>query len=459
MSVYRVYDVVHAIKNSLERNASLQNIMIKGEISNFTNHRSGHWYFTLKDEKARISAIMFASYARNAKFIPKEGMKVIVTANVSMYEASGNVQLYVSSLTSDGLGDLYLQIEERKQKLAKEGLFDPRYKKPLPRFPMNIAVISAKTGAAIQDVLTTLSRRWPLADVHVYEALVQGVKASEDIILKLAQADANQHDLILIVRGGGSIEDLWAFHSEELVRAVFSAKTPIISGVGHESDITLIDYVSDYRAPTPTGAAEVAVPDIFEVKENLRTLTTRMIQSMRRIDRNARTSLQKVSSHPYLKDPNNYLKEYQMKVLMLNKALCDYPSKLASKRLRLNQTTHLLLQKQNQFQQEQMLLINRYKSILEQSTQKQLIQKRHRYVSLIELLEAYSLLSVLKRGYAITMKDEHVIKSVDEIESNEQIKIKMNDGIIYANVTNKEKNDGTKQDLSTIITSPRNHCK
>ena len=155
MSVYRVYDVVHAIKNSLERNASLHNIMIKGVISNFTNHRSGHWYFTLKDEKARISAIMFASYTRNAKFIPKEGMKVIVTANVSMYEASGNVQLYVSSMTSDELGDLYLQIEERKQKLAKEGLFDARYKKPLPRFPMNIAVISAKTGAAIQDVLTT----------------------------------------------------------------------------------------------------------------------------------------------------------------------------------------------------------------------------------------------------------------------------------------------------------------
>ena len=459
MSVYRVYDVVHAIKNSLERNASLHNIMIKGEISNFTNHRSGHWYFTLKDEKARISAIMFASYTRNAKFMPKEGMKVIVTANVSMYEASGNVQLYVSSMTSDGLGDLYLQIEERKQKLAKEGLFDARYKKPLPRFPMNIAVISAKTGAAIQDVLTTLSRRWPLADVHVYEALVQGVKASEDVIQKLYQADANHHDVILIVRGGGSIEDLWAFHSEELVRAVFHAKTPIISGVGHESDITLIDYVSDYRAPTPTGAAEVAVPDIYEVKENVRSLTNAMITSMRRIDRNARTSLQKVSSHPYLKDPNNYLKEYQMKVFMLNKALCDYPSKLASKRLRLNQTTQLLLQKQNQFQQEQMLIIHRYKSILEQSMQKQLIQKRHRYASLIELLDAYSPLSVLKRGYAITMKETHVIKSIEEIEKDEQIKIKMNDGIIYANVTNKEKNDGTKQDLSTIITSPRNHCK
>ena len=218
-------------------------------------------------------------------------------------------------------------------------------------------------------------------------------------------------------------------------------------------------YVLSALTLLTVGLLTQPVKPVNEVKENVQTLTTRMIQSMRRIDRNARTSLQKVSSHPYLKDPNNYLKEYQMKVLMLNKALCDYPSKLASKRLRLNQTTHLLLQKQNQFQQEQMLLINRYKSILEQSMQKQLIQKRHRYVSLIELLEAYSPLSVLKRGYAITMKDEHVIKSVDEIESNEQIKIKMNDGIIYANVTNKEKNDGTKQDLSTIITSPRNHCK
>lgn len=459
MSVYRVYDVVHAIKGSLERNASLHQIMIKGEISNFTNHRSGHWYFTLKDEKARISAIMFASNVRNAKFLPREGMKVIVTANVSMYEASGTVQLYVSQITSDGLGDLYLQIEERKRKLSQEGLFDLKYKKPLPRFPMNIAIISAKTGAAIQDVLTTIARRWPLADVHVYEALVQGVKASEDVIAKLQIADQNQHDVILIVRGGGSIEDLWCFHSEELARAVFAAKTPIISGVGHESDITLIDYVSDYRAPTPTAAAEIAVPDLFEVKENVRSLLNAMITSMRRIDRNARTSLQQISNHPYLKDPNNYLKEYQMKVLMLNKALNDYPNKLSSKRLRLNQSIHLLLQKQNQFTQEHKLLIHRYQSILEQTVQKQLIQQRHRYASLIELLDAYSPLSVLKRGYAITMKENHVMKSIDEINIDDQIQIKMNDGIIYANVTNKEKNDGTKQDLSTIITSPRNHCK
>lgn len=458
MSIYRVYDVVHAIRNSLERNASLHNIMIKGEISNFTNHRSGHWYFTLKDEKARISAIMFASYASKAKFLPREGMKVIVTANVSMYEASGNVQLYVSSMTSDGLGDLYLQIEERKKKLAAEGLFDPKYKKQLPPYPMNIAIISAKTGAAIQDVLTTLANRWPLADVYVYEALVQGVKASEDVIDKLKIADENHHDVILIVRGGGSIEDLWCFHSEELARAVFAAKTPIVSGVGHESDITLIDYVSDFRAPTPTGAAQVAVPDIYEVYQQVKNLSNAMIQSMRRIDRNARTSLAKISSHPYLKDPTNYLKQYQMQVLMLHKSLSEYPKRIATQRIRLNQQITLLLQKQNHFHNNQMYQLKQYRTSLQNIMYDKITSQRHRLGSFIELLDAYSPLSVLKRGYAILMKEDEVIKSIDQVVKDDQIKIQLNDGFIYANITKKEDHDGTKE-FSTVLTSPRNDRK
>lgn len=459
MSVYRVYDVVHAIRNSLDRNASLHNIMIKGEISNFTNHRSGHWYFTLKDEKARISAIMFASHANKAKFIPKEGMKVIVSANVSMYEASGTVQLYVSQIRSDGLGDLYLQIEERKQKLAKEGLFDPKYKKQIPSYPMNIAIISAKTGAAIQDVLTTLSRRWPLADIHVYEALVQGIKASEDVINKLQIADQNHHDVILIVRGGGSIEDLWCFHSEELARAVFAAKTPIISGIGHESDITLIDYVSDLRAPTPTGAAELAVPDLLEVKDNIRNLTNMMIQSMRRIDRNANIHLQRMKNHPYLKDFNHYLKEDSMKLFMLQKALHEYPNKLASQRLRLGNQITILLQKQNRFQQEQKTLIQQLRLRIENNMQQTLTKYQHQLLSNIELLEAYSPLAVMKRGYSITKKNESLIRSIEQVEIDDMIQIQLNDGILHANIINKEELHGTEYDLSTIITKTRENCE
>ena len=257
-NVYSVSALVHYIKQTLDNDIRIQSILIKGEISNFTNHRSGHWYFTLKDARSKISCVMFSSHARRCNILLKEGMKVIVTASVSMYEAGGSVQLYVTAVRSDGLGDLFLQLEEVKKKLAAQGLFDPQKKKPLPQYPMRIGVITAKTGAAVQDILTTISRRWPLAEVVVYPSLVQGIQASGAIVENLRKADQGGHDVILLARGGGPIEDLWCFNEEAVARAVFAMHTVIVTGVGHETDTTLVDYVSDARAPTPTAAADHA---------------------------------------------------------------------------------------------------------------------------------------------------------------------------------------------------------
>ncbi|MEG0736267.1 MAG: exodeoxyribonuclease VII large subunit, partial [Longicatena sp.] len=223
--MYSVATLVHYIKESLDNDFNLRSILIKGEVSNFTNHRSGHWYFTLKDAKAKISCVMFASYASRSSILLKEGMKVIVNASVSMYEAGGSVQLYVTAVQADGLGDLFLKLEQVKEKLSKEGLFDPSHKKELPMYPMRIGVLSAKTGAAIQDILTTIARRWPLADVCVYPTLVQGVQATSAIIKQLEHADAQQHDVILLARGGGAIEDLWCFNEESLARCIFAMKS------------------------------------------------------------------------------------------------------------------------------------------------------------------------------------------------------------------------------------------
>ncbi|MEG1702615.1 MAG: exodeoxyribonuclease VII large subunit, partial [Erysipelotrichaceae bacterium] len=246
--VYSVSTLVHYIKQSLDHDMNIQSILIKGEISNFTNHRSGHWYFTLKDNKAKLSCVMFSTNVARCPLVLKEGMKVIVSASVSMYEAAGTTQLYVNKVQVDGLGDLYLQYEQTKEKLAKEGLFDPSLKKAIPKYPMSIAIISAKEGAAIQDMLITIAKRWPIAQVSFYPSLVQGNQAVASLIECLKKAEQNHHEVILLARGGGSIEDLWCFNDETLARLIVSLTTPIISGVGHESDTTLVDYVADMRA-------------------------------------------------------------------------------------------------------------------------------------------------------------------------------------------------------------------
>ncbi|HCF82998.1 MAG TPA: exodeoxyribonuclease VII large subunit [Ruminococcaceae bacterium] len=248
------------LKYKFDSDENLRKVYIKGEISNYKLHTTGHLYFSIKDENSIIKAIMFSSNAKKLTFEPKEGMKVLVTGTVSVYPATGSYQIYVEALEEDGIGNLYIEFEKLKAKLASEGLFDPKYKKPIPEFPMNIGIVTASTGAAIRDILSTIKRRYPICKTYLFPCLVQGEFASADIVSKIKEANNYDLDVLIVGRGGGSFEDLNCFNDEQVARTIFESKIPIISAVGHEVDLTIADFVADLRAPTPTGAAEMAVP-------------------------------------------------------------------------------------------------------------------------------------------------------------------------------------------------------
>lgn len=437
--MYSVSSLVHYIKQTLDHDINIQSILIKGEISNFTNHRSGHWYFTLKDKKAKISCVMFSSYASRTKILLKEGMKVIVSASVSMYEASGNMQLYVTSVQVDGLGDLFLQLEQVKQKLAMEGLFDPTHKKVLPSYPMNIAIITAKTGAAIQDMLTTIARRWPLADVHVYPSLVQGVQATNAIIENLKRADNGGHDVILLARGGGAIEDLWCFNEEALARAVYTLHTVIVSGVGHESDTTLVDYVSDARAPTPTAAAELITPDIQEVKAMVQAYRIRMKKAMQTHQRIASEKFLPLKQHRYMRNPLSYIQQEQMKLAMHVKELSVVEHQQKRWVQQLQQTTHQLAILSERYRQRKQQKLQEEKSRLEYSLEHYRAYLFQQMKEKTSLLDAFSPLKILSRGYHISYHNHHIVKHIDDVSVNDTLTIRMHDGELKTVIKKKEK--------------------
>ena len=400
------------IKQRLDADAFLQGIMIQGEISNFNKHFSGHWYFTLKDERSRISCVMFASYAKMNTLIPTNGMKVIIRGNISVFESSGQYQIYVNKIIEDGVGDLHYQFEQLKKKLLEEGLFDSRHKKPLPKYPMKIGVITGANTAALQDIRTTLARRWPIAQVVEFNCLVQGEQAKYEIIKAIEEADASNCDVLLLARGGGSIEDLWAFNEEIVARSVYNCHTPIVTGVGHEIDTTIVDFVSDHRAPTPTGAAELVTPDYQKVLLEIDNYKKRLL----------RLQLLQVPALQldyYKQHLDMYLTQIHQKEVVLSK----YQDRLQNW-----MTVFQLQQKHHLATIEQSLLhsINKIKE-----------KKIKEYSHYIELLDAYSPLQVLKRGYAIVSKDTE-ISSISNIEINDTIQTRLQDGYITSVVTGKE---------------------
>ena len=263
------------IKYKIDNDVHLNEVFIKGEISNFKAHTRGHYYFTIKDESSRINAIMFASQTKKIKFVPEDGMKVLVTGKISVYEANGGYQIYVSDMLEDGVGNLYVAYEKLKQKLEKEGLFDASKKKKIPKIPKTVGVVTAPTGAAIRDILSTIKRRFPLTEVILFPALVQGDGAKDSIVKQIKLAENYEIDTLIVGRGGGSIEDMWCFNEEEVAYAIYQCKIPVISAVGHEIDFTIADFVADLRAPTPTGAAERAVPNVTDVVSYIHQLRIR----------------------------------------------------------------------------------------------------------------------------------------------------------------------------------------
>lgn len=438
-NVYSVSSLVRYIKQSLDNDLLIQSTLIKGEISNFTNHRSGHWYFTLKDKQSKIPCIMFSSHASRSKILLKEGMSVIVSASVSMYEAGGTIQLYVTKVQIDGLGDLFLQLEQVKETLIKEGIFDPAHKKALPTYPRNIGVISAKTGAAIQDILTTIARRWPIAHVEVYPSLVQGVQATEAIIENLKRADKGGHDVILLARGGGSIEDLWCFNEEALVRCIYAMNCVLVSGIGHESDTTLVDYVSDARAATPTAAAELITPDIQEVYLHVMTLRSRMSKAMNAHLRVANEKYAHLKQHRYITNPLSYIQHEQLRFAMDTKALgvVEHLRERLVQKLSSHAHQFALHSKWYCDDKRQRLLEQKYQLIEKLEHYKlNAIQQRKENAS---LLDAYSPLKIVSRGYHMSYIDKRLVKHIEDVQIDDEIQIHLQDGIVTSIVTKKEK--------------------
>lgn len=376
----------------IKEDKQLKGILISGEISNFTNHtKSGHLYFTLKDSTSSVKAVMFASAASQLRFVPASGMRVIISANVQVYERDGVYQLYVNDMQPDGIGALYIAFEQLKERLSAEGLFDESLKKPLPEFPTKIGIVTSIEAAALQDMLNIISRRYPIAEVVVYPCLVQGANAPESICSALKRADSGENDIIIVGRGGGSLEDLMAFNSESVARAIFNCETPVISAVGHETDTTIADYAADLRAPTPSAAAELAVPELSSLI--------------------------------------NFLNASQK---VLEKKLID---KTVFLRLQLENREKSLIaaEPQNRIENSKKLLDER-KHRLQELLKIQTELKSADLKAKISALDNLSPTKIMMRGYSLVYKDEKLIHSVSELKTGDNISVKLHDGEIEAAV-------------------------
>ena len=437
--MWSVSSLVNYIKRRIDHDENLMQLFVQGEISNLVKHRSGHYYFTLKDDKAKMNCVMFSNYARLLRFNLENGNKVIVQCKLSVYEAGGNVQLYVNGIQLDGIGDLYYQFELLKKKLFSEGYFDESHKKELPEYPMDIAVISAKEAAAMHDVMTTINRRWPIAKVTFYPSLVQGNGASKQLIDVLNNVDQNNHDVILLVRVGGSIEDLWAFNNEDLAKCIYNLHTVFVSGVGHESDTTLVDYVSDARAATPTAAAELITPNIVEVKRQLSNYKNELIQRMNAHIKVTNHQLDKIKSHTYIKNPNSFIENNIMNLDIKRSEFEKYYIKSINIEKEIKNKQDKLIYLQDSFIQKNKYLIENYEQLLNKNINnlyKNLINDHKKH---LELLDAYSPLKILLRGYSLSSKDDKYIKSIDEVNINDEMITIVNDGKIVSKIVQKEK--------------------
>ena len=409
------------LKYKFDTDEHLRMIYLKGEISNFKAHSTGHLYFSIKDENSKINAIMFNRNASNLKFNPIEGTKVLVAGRVSVYESTGSYQIYVEEMLEDGVGNLYVAFEQLKEKLTKEGLFDKKYKKAIPSIPSRIGIVTAPTGAAIKDILSTIKRRFPICETILFPSLVQGDNAALDIVKNIKLADEYNLDVLIIGRGGGSIEDLWPFNEEIVARAIFDAKTPIISAVGHEIDFTISDFVSDMRAPTPTGAAEMAVPNIVDLLKHIDQLKIRLNEGILKKVNFQKIYLDSIKNSFVIKNPLIMYENKKQNLDILQDKLINSLNNLIN-----NKKYELDLIKNN-------YIIKNPEYIIK--------DKINNFKNLIEKLEIINPISILNRGYSISYLNNNVLKSVDLVKENDEISIKVTDGTLSATVTKVEKDD------------------
>ena len=385
------------IRGRMDADPLLAQVAVRGEISNYKMYPSGHHYFTLKDEGSALRCVMFKGNAMRLRFRPENGMKIIAMGKVSVYPRDGAYQLYCTAMTMDGVGDLYAAFEQLKKKLASQGLFDPAHKKPLPKYPGTIGIVTSSAGAAVHDMLRILRKRYPLSKVRLLPVRVQGAEAPGEIAAAIVYANHYRLvDLLIVGRGGGSIEDLWAFNDEQVAHAIYHSEIPIISAVGHEPDVTISDYVADLRAATPSNAAELAVPDQDALRQSLDAMSSAMASSLNRQVTAARRHLQVLSASQALQSPTGYLEQRNKSVELLKNRM-------------------IAAQNQN------------------------ITRAKQRYIAQISKLEAMSPLKVLTRGYSMVQTEQGaVVRSTNQVALGERIRVRLSDGTISATVMKKE---------------------
>ena len=411
-----VSQLTRYIKYKIDNDVNLNEVFLKGEISNFKAHSRGHFYFTLKDEGSRINAIMFASQTKKIKFMPQDGMKVLVTGKISVFEANGGYQIYVNEMLEDGVGNLYIAYEQLKKKLENEGLFNKDHKKESPHIPKRVGVVTAPTGAAIKDIISTIKRRWPLTEIYLFPSLVQGEDAKEDIVKQIKKAE-NFYlplDTLIVGRGGGSIEDLWPFNEEIVARAIYECKIPTISAVGHEIDFTIADFVADLRAPTPTGAAEMAVPQLSDMKNYLNQVNIRLNNTINNKINNNKRKLNDIMARNIFKNP---MIIYEKKELYFDSILERLKFSLKS----------LTSAKEKE-------LIKVKNSYILKNPHQLLEKKGNKYLQLVSKLETLSPLLTLQRGYTMTKKEGKVITKSTDLKKKDIIEIVFSDGSVNAEI-------------------------
>ena len=427
------------IKYKFDKDPHLGRVYLTGEISNF-RLRPTHQYFSLKDENAIISATMFQSAFKKIQFRPEEGMKVLVIGKVSVFEKSGQYQINIEHMEPDGVGALYLAYEQLKKKLETEGLFSLP-KKPIPQFPKKIAILTSESGAVIQDIQTTVARRFPIVQLVLYPTVVQGVHAVNSILKNLDLVEQEDYDVVIIGRGGGSIEDLWAFNEEPVVRRVAELSIPVISSVGHETDTTLIDFVSDMRAATPTAAAEIATPVLMEIHQQLRNLQTRLEQALSRQLQIKRERMLALANASIFQNPERIYQVYQQRVDQLEMRLQQIMQQsVQHKRQQLVKNQHRLeLGSPSRRVQTEKQALQYLAKRLEQAQSQLMKDKKQQFQRAIQQLDLLSPLKIMNRGYGILQQEETIIKSVDQLEVNQELTIQLVDGTVRSKVTSVEK--------------------
>jgi exodeoxyribonuclease VII large subunit len=408
-----VTDINNYIKNIVDGDFFLSNVTLKGEISNLKFHTRGHLYFSLKDENSKINAVMFNYKNLGLNFIPKDGMNVIVKGKVSVFTTGGSYQITVSNMKEDGIGNLYILFEELKRRLEREGLFSPEHKKKLPRIPKKVGVITASTGAAVKDIISTINRRFPLTEIILFPTLVQGVGAKENIVKMINEANESDVDVIILGRGGGSIEDLWAFNEEIVARAIYNSNKPIVSAVGHEIDFTISDFVSDMRAPTPTGAAELVVPSKVEIQSYLNDYKGRIISVINKKIKSYTDTFSKLKSTYILKNPISMYEIDEQKLdNMLEKLGSIMTYKLEREKSKLNNLSKMISPN----------ILNR------------LDKEKIKLENIETKLKLLNPENILKKGYSLTLVEGKIVKSINSVKKGSIIDTKFSDGIIKSEV-------------------------